>query len=110
MRTTRNVFLLLALFGLFSAGAVLADEVPSTLAEPVVAEQAAETEQAPAPMPEVSDLTRSAVDRYLTPVVWSRCIEPSPCQNHGDCDFPNGVCLTNFDYPEVPSPKVCHCL
>ena len=46
----------------------------------------------------------------LEPVVWSRCIEPSPCQNHGDCDFPNGVCLTNFDYPEVPSAKVCHCL
>lgn len=109
MRTTRNIVLLLALFGLLSAGTVLAEQAPSTPAAPVT-EQVAEVEQTPAPMPEVSDLTRTSVDRYLTPVVWSRCIEPSPCQNHGDCDFPNGVCLTNFDYPEVPSPKVCHCL
>ncbi len=40
----------------------------------------------------------------------SSCVEPSPCQTHADCDYPHGRCLPNWDYPEVPSPKVCLCL
>ena len=40
---------------------------------------------------------------------WGGCIEPSACMTHADCGS-NGFCLPNFDYPQVPSPMVCHCL